>query len=326
MNRTVRTTTALALATVSTLWVVALAQGMHRPGTAAPGSAMPMQGMMVTQTVDEASFLVHMLPHHREAVASAERLLEVTERPELIDLANAIVETQTEEIDAMEGWLDQWYPDVDRDVAYQPMMTDLGSASTEEIEHAFLEEMIFHHMMAVYEAQTLLANDLAEHEEVAGLARSIIDTQATEIQQMRSLLGDGFAGPLGMGVRPGTTAEGADGRRFPGPMSPGNMGLPGGFGMHDGMGMHGGMPGGAGMHDGMPGGAGMHGGELGGVIGAAEAERLARAFLAGQGDDVEELEVTGPTFTYQVVYRDGDQERTLSIDGRTGEVSVAPER
>ncbi len=219
MTRPVRITRSLALAAASTLLVVALAQGMNRPGadTARQGQGMmPMQGMMATQTVDEVSFLVHMLPHHREAVESAQRLLEVTEQPELLELANAIVATQSEEIDRMEAWLDRWYPDAERDVAYRPMMTDLGEAPAEDVEHAFLEEMIFHHMMAVHEAQTLLAYDLAEHDEVAAFARSIIDTQVTEIQQMRTLLGDGFVGPMGMGsMGPGSMGPGLDGHGWP---------------------------------------------------------------------------------------------------------------
>ena len=42
-------------------------------------------------------------------------------------------------------------------------MRDLGpDAAVADVERAFLEDMIGHHMMAVHESQTLLANGLAE--------------------------------------------------------------------------------------------------------------------------------------------------------------------
>ena len=140
MIRTLRTARALALASLVALFATALAQGMNsggmhhgqtRGGAAAPGAAYAPMGMgfgmpMGAQTVDEASFLAHMIPHHQEAVASAQALGALTERPELLALTDAIVTSQTAEIESMVEWLDRWYPEVDREVAYQPMMRDLG--------------------------------------------------------------------------------------------------------------------------------------------------------------------------------------------------------
>ena len=39
----------------------------------------------------------------------AEMIVSETKRPELQGMAEAIIETQTEEITTMEGWLKQWY-------------------------------------------------------------------------------------------------------------------------------------------------------------------------------------------------------------------------
>jgi len=184
------------------LVAAALAQGMGRgsgPRSGGPGGMGP--GMMRVRTTSEASFLVHMIPHHQEAIDSARQLLNVTERPELIGLLRGIIETQSAEIEAMAAWLDAWHPDADRDVAYEPMMRDLSDAPASEAERMFLEDMIVHHMMAVREARALLAGGYAEHDEVAELARTIIATQTSEMRQMHAWLTEWFGvrGPMGGG-------------------------------------------------------------------------------------------------------------------------------
>ena len=316
MIRIVRTARALALASLTALSATALAQGMihgnaHGGVTTPTTAATAPMGMgmpMTTQTVDEASFLVHMIPHHREAVSAAEALRAVTERPELIELLDAIVTGQTAEIDAMEGWLDAWHPNVARVVDYVPMMRDLGpDAAVADMERAFLEDMIAHHMMAVHEAQTLLAGGLAEHDEVAELARSIVNDQMGEMQQMAAWLGTWFGvdATMGMGAMGGTAM--------------GSMGM-GGMGSM-GMGAAGGMHGDGSMaaHR-----QAMHGGASGATVGAAEAERLALAFLAGGGESA--AEVTGSTLAYEVVVRSGVTEQVLRVDARTGQVTLVSER
>ncbi|TVR90619.1 MAG: DUF305 domain-containing protein [Trueperaceae bacterium] len=317
----------LALGLVVALLATAIAQGMqHGPGhghdarsqpESAQGTGTSMGGGMdmgsgmamgmATHTVDEASFLVHMIPHHEEAVTSAQALLAVTERPELRALADDIIRTQTEEIAAMEAWLDAWHPDATRDVEYVPMMRDLGpDAAAEAVERAFLEDMIAHHMMAVHEAQTLLMGGLAEHAEVEALARSIVAEQMAEMHQMRAWLADWFGVTAPMGQMMG---EGMPGARM-------------GGAMHGGM-MHGGtMHGTAGM--GMHGGHGHHDGRVA-LVGAAEATRLAQAFLDGRGDGI----VTGveePVVTFEVRFDDAAGGGVLIVDARTGTVRLASER
>ena len=57
----------------------------------------------------DLAFIETMLEHHKGAVAMAEMIVSETKRPELQGMAEAIIETQTEEITTMEGWLKQWY-------------------------------------------------------------------------------------------------------------------------------------------------------------------------------------------------------------------------
>ena len=335
MIRIARSTRALALVSLTALLATALAQGMNHghahSGATPPGTTTAPMGMgmgmgmgmsMATQTVDEASFLVHMIPHHREAVATAEALRAVTTRPELIELLDAIVTTQNAEIAAMEGWLDAWHPTVDRDVAYAPMMRDLGpGTSAGDAERTFLEGMIGHHMMAVHEAQTLLAGGLAEHAEVADLARRVVADQMGEMHQMMSWLRAWFGvdAPMGMGsMGMGSMGMGMGG------MGMGGMGMgstdTGAMGMGTGGGMHGAGGSMTGRHH------AMHGDSSGATIGAAEAERLALAFLAGRGEAVDATQVAGTTIVYEVVVRIGDAEQVLRIDARTGQVTLGSER
>jgi uncharacterized protein (DUF305 family) len=339
MNRIVPVTRALALASLVALIATALAQGMNHgpnhgaatpPGvTSAPmGMGMGMGMSMATQTVDEASFLVHMIPHHREAVASAEALRAVTERPELRALAAAIITTQSTEIEAMEGWLAEWRPTVDRDVAYVPMMRDLGpDAAVADVERAFLEDMIGHHMMAVHEAQTLLVGGLAEHAEVAELARSIVAGQMTEMHQMAAWLGAWFGVDATMGMGVGVMGMGQP--QVPGAPSMGMGPGVGDQGMGMGMGMAGGMHGAGGghgaMHESMHGS--MHGGAAAApAVGSDEVERLVRAFLAGQGIDASTATLEATSLVYEVTVRVGGATQVLRVDAATGAVEVAPAR
>jgi len=157
------------------------------PGMMGPGGMGP--GMMRSMSVSvnsEYEFLVHMIPHHEEAVMSAEVLKENTEREEMKRFAEDIIRTQSEEVEQMTAWLEAWYPEKEHDINYQPMMRDYKNLRGDALDRAFLEDMIPHHMEAVMMSQQLLSRGLAEHEEVASLARNIRNTQRNEIRMMRN--------------------------------------------------------------------------------------------------------------------------------------------
>ena len=295
----------LSLVSLLALLAIGIGQGGHGHG---PGGAGSMPMAMGAAPSDELGFLQHMIPHHREAVASAEQLLERTERPELQALLRDIIDSQTAEIELMRGWIDAWYPAADAEAPYEPMMRDLADAPVEEQERAFLEDMLRHHMMAVRDAQMLLNRGLAEHAEVAALARSIVTEQRREMQVMRDALEAWFDGGAHemMRDRPGMHGMGAHG-----------MGAHG-MGRHGAHEMMGDRPG---MH-----GMGRHGAHamMAGALPLDLVEALARAFLAGAGSSADAIEVAGPQVTYEVTVRDGDRERVLIVDGVTRSVTEAP--
>jgi len=57
----------------------------------------------------EESFLRGMIVHHLGAVAMAEELLEQTDRTELLEFGNDIITHQSEEVEKMQGWLEEWF-------------------------------------------------------------------------------------------------------------------------------------------------------------------------------------------------------------------------
>lgn len=159
--------------------------GMHRMHA--------MHGMMRHARVrGEADYLATMVEHHREAIRSA-RALTRSDRPEMRRFGREIVRAQSHQVRQMRRWLARWYPD--QPVAtYQPMMRDLTGLSGSDLDRAFLQDMVGHHMAAVMMSQWLLARDLVRHPSVTRLAENIRDTQHDEIRQMQVWYADWFAG------------------------------------------------------------------------------------------------------------------------------------
>lgn len=57
----------------------------------------------------EEMFLRGMIVHHIGAINMAEELLKQTDRPELVELANNIIASQSSEVEMMKGWLGSWF-------------------------------------------------------------------------------------------------------------------------------------------------------------------------------------------------------------------------
>ena len=84
-------------------------------GTGMMGGMMGsgMMGGMMRQMHPNADldlmFLQMMIPHHEDAISMANTALQQAQRPEIKTLAQAIVTTQTAEIEEMRGYLRDWY-------------------------------------------------------------------------------------------------------------------------------------------------------------------------------------------------------------------------
>ena len=78
------------------------------------GSGMHMGGQEDMQALQNASdfdkaLIEVMIPHHQLAVMMAQMLRSGTNRPEMLSLANNIIESQSREIQQMQSWYKTWY-------------------------------------------------------------------------------------------------------------------------------------------------------------------------------------------------------------------------
>jgi uncharacterized protein (DUF305 family) len=152
-------------------------------------------------------FVEQMIPHHEDAVLMAELALTKAEHRELRQLAENIKRDQSREIDQMRSWYRSWYGvdlpvyDYDGDGPGEGMMdggmmgmgmmgrgmiddgTDLEVLETASpFDREFIRQMVPHHQMGIMMARMVLRG--SERPEIQELARSIIDTQSAEIEQM----------------------------------------------------------------------------------------------------------------------------------------------
>ena len=72
-----------------------------------------MEGMMQnlrgkTGSDFDRAFVGEMIPHHEGAVLMAKAALKASSRPEIIEMAKAIIKAQTEEIAMMQEWQKSW--------------------------------------------------------------------------------------------------------------------------------------------------------------------------------------------------------------------------
>jgi uncharacterized protein (DUF305 family) len=206
-DETLRTRTplrAFAAAATTTLVLAACGQGTDDTTTDDPTAAeAPSESGTEEDTeANEAdvAFVQQMIPHHEGAIEMAELVHERTERTELRELADGIVEVQDAEITQLEGMLERFGADrmmmgdedgqaMDHDamgMMTETEMAELQEAEGEEFDRRFIELMIDHHQGAIDMSERVLAE--GSDPEVAGLAEAIIAAQEAEIDQMRGWL------------------------------------------------------------------------------------------------------------------------------------------
>lgn len=151
-----------------------------------PGMSMP------SDVPFDAMFIDGMIEHHQGAIDMAEMALEQAEHEELRTLAEEIIAAQTAEIEQLQSWRSEWYPDLDPTGGMQMGMGDMMIGDDESVpfDQRFIEAMISHHQGAIDMAT--MALEQAEHEEIRTLSEDIIAAQTTEIEQMQSWLANWY--------------------------------------------------------------------------------------------------------------------------------------
>jgi uncharacterized protein (DUF305 family) len=141
----------------------------------------------------DLQFLDTMIAHHQGAVEMAKPAAAKAQHAEIKTLAKNIVADQEKEISEMKRWREQWFSGKPAAINMEMAgMTDsmkgmdmkkLDSASGNEFDLEFINQMIPHHQGAVVMAREALQK--SQKEEIKKLANTIIKAQEAEIKQMR---------------------------------------------------------------------------------------------------------------------------------------------
>jgi uncharacterized protein (DUF305 family) len=192
-------------------------------GQGGMGSMMGDQGMSGGQMMGsfdeeqpfDLQFIDQMIMHHQGAIMSSEHMISDSERPELRQLAEDIQQSQSEQIEQLQEWREEWYPDTERTFGMMDptqmegmmgdgMMEGMMGGSMQEMmggdatDAMFLRMMIPHHQMAVDMSEEALDGN-AEHPELEELAQTIRDEQSAEIELMQVYLDEIEAASGGKG-------------------------------------------------------------------------------------------------------------------------------
>jgi uncharacterized protein (DUF305 family) len=166
------------------------------------GMGMHHNMSMDLGTADEEydlRFIDSMIPHHQGAIEMAKEVLTKTKRPEMKQLAEAIITAQNKEIEQMQQWRKSWYakasdtpimwhsqmnhsmPMTQEHMSNMMMNMDLGDAD-DEFDLRFINAMIPHHEGALTMAKDALSK--TKRSEIKELAKDILTSQQKEIDEM----------------------------------------------------------------------------------------------------------------------------------------------
>lgn len=197
------------------------------PGAATGETSVGETSATSTATAEDAEhsaadvrFARMMIPHHQQAIEMSDRLLSKDDVPaDVKTMAEDIKAAQVPEMQQLAESLEQWgepagwgpqggpwtgddmgdqMGDHMGDAGYSaemPMMDgmltaeemqELSDARGTDSARLFLEQMIFHHEGAIDMAEDAVSD--GTHPPTVGLAKTIIDTQQREIDEMRDMI------------------------------------------------------------------------------------------------------------------------------------------
>jgi len=160
----------------------------------------PTSNSNSSQVLD-SHFIEQMIPHHEDAITMAKAAQTKAQHPEIKQLADNIIDSQSKEITQMQEWYTSWFgkerPSGEQVMNQHGMMgnssemhmgmlgddTDMKTLEDASQFDKTFEEMIPHHQMAVMMANMLLQG--TNRPEMKELANNIISAQTEEIKEMR---------------------------------------------------------------------------------------------------------------------------------------------
>ena len=154
-------------------------------------------------TPDDVEFMQGMIVHHRQATVMSEMANDRTNSSPVLDLAGRIIVTQEDEIDFMQGWLEdrgENVTDSENDHNMHAHLEMAGMASPAELEELrnskstdfdrlFLKLMINHHDGAIKMVNHLRKQRGSAYDPILNeFASDVANDQSVEIERMNFLL------------------------------------------------------------------------------------------------------------------------------------------
>lgn len=166
--------------------------GMNHDSTGTSSSSAPVAAG--DHNPDDTMFAQAMIPHHAQAVQMSDMILTKQNIPSAVTaLATKIKAAQAPEIEKMTAWLKSWNETATMSAGHSMTgmmgaddMTKLEAAQGTEAAKLFLTQMIAHHQGAVAMAKS--QTSAGKNTDALALAKSIVASQETEIQDMKKLL------------------------------------------------------------------------------------------------------------------------------------------
>lgn len=204
MRASTRRMTALLAAGFMTVGLAACSDSGESGGTPAAETTAPTSAATseASAPAGDVEFVQMMIPHHEQAIEMADMALARDSlSPQVRELATQIKAAQDPEIKTMLGWLNVWGAQVPTgdptDAGHghghgggmmsAEDMQALGAAQGAEFERMWLTMMIEHHEGAVTSSEEVLKT--TQNPDVEEMARSIVESQQSEIATMQGLLG-----------------------------------------------------------------------------------------------------------------------------------------
>jgi uncharacterized protein (DUF305 family) len=167
-------------------------------GTSATASAVTSAPARAEYDDADVMFLQMMYPHHAQAVEMARLVPSHTDNPQLRTLATQVEQAQAPEMQQITALLQSFgkpAPSANEGHGGHGMpgmmsaeqMAALQAASGPDFDRQWLTMMIEHHAGAITMSETELAE--GRNADAKALAEAIIAAQRTEIEQMRTMLG-----------------------------------------------------------------------------------------------------------------------------------------
>ena len=140
-----------------------------------------------TSMVHDANYLDSYSAHHRDGIAMAEMAATRAENPELKKLASKMVKEQTEEVNQMKKWREQYFPNVqsEEERLERVDLNKLQESKGKEFDSQFTKMMIKHHEDGIKLSKEVSAK--LENEKIKSFAEKSISKQNEELKKLNEL-------------------------------------------------------------------------------------------------------------------------------------------